>query len=424
MAGFVDTRILLAEIRAEEAAKAENEEPPPPSSLADYGLDDVGQSNGHTAEVGYTAGDRPAAASRFTPIAIDDVEPSEAPECLISGLVPVRGLMCVVGAPKSRKSYFTSDMFFSIARGIPYAGRPTLQGTVIYATGEGVAGFKRRLIAMRKHHEVEGQGVPFFMIENVPDLGSEKTDLHVLLQELDRFLIAKMLPKPRAIVFDTVARCMGEGDENAAKDMGRFVRRCGQIERHFDCLVAVVHHTGKDPARGGRGSNALNGAADVTMLVEKSEAYSTVRVEEMKDGLEGQEWRFQLVPYDLGATSDAPSATIGATTPCVVELLSEPALAQPRATKTAKPPSGVAGDLLKVIRRAIEEAGETNVGSAAVPNNVRAISRSTLKNYCVTMDWQQSDISPNVFRAMLSKTLSQLRARDRIGFDREWVWLI
>jgi hypothetical protein len=35
----------------------------------------------------------------------------------------------------------------------------------------------------------------------------------------------------------------------------------------------VVHHMGKDTNRGARGSNALNGAADVTMFVEKSEAY-------------------------------------------------------------------------------------------------------------------------------------------------------
>jgi AAA domain len=419
---FVDTRKLLAEVGAENLRQIPADEPPPPSGLADYGLpeaseiehqDGVARSNGHT-------GEPPA---RFAPIAIDDIESPETPEYLISGLVPVRGLICVVGAPKSRKSYFTSDMFFSVARGVPYGGRATLQGPVIYATGEGVAGFKRRLIAMRRHHGVEGQGIPFFMIENVPDLGSEKTDLHVLLHELDSFFAAKGLPPPRAIVLDTVARCMGEGDENAAKDMGRFVRRCGQIERHFDCLVAVVHHTGKDPTRGGRGSNSLNGGADVTMLVEKSEAYSTVRVEEMKDGLEGQEWRFRLVPYDESETWDTRHATAGATIPCVVELLSEPTLAQPRATKTTNPPSGVAGDLLKVIRRAIEEAGEISIGSAAVPNNVRTISRATLKRYCITMDWQNAEGAPHSFRTMLSKTLSQLRARDRISFDREWVWL-
>jgi hypothetical protein len=203
------------------------------------------------------------------------------------------------------------------------------------------------------------------------------------------------------------------------------VNRCAAIERHFECLVVVVHHVGKDPSRGGRGSNSLNGAADVTMIVEKTDAFSKVRIDEMKDGREGQEWTFRLVPYDLSATFEAgcapPSATSENST-CVVEILSEPGKAQPRATKKAAPPSGVAGDLLRIIRRAVDEAGTTSTDSAAVPNNARAVSRDDLKRFCVTMAWQD-EAEPNAFRAMLSKTMSQLRARGLIGFDKKWLWL-
>jgi RecA-family ATPase len=239
---------------------------------------------------------------RFVPVAIDDVSMSAEPPWLIEGLLPARGLACIVGPPKSGKSFLTSDMLCAVARGAPYAGRDTLSGPVIYLTGEGVSGFKRRLVATRRHLGIEGKGVPFFMIENVPDLGSEATDLPQLLAELDAFLAQACPQGLRAIVLDTLARCMGEADENSARDMGRFVNRCAAIERHFGCVVVVVHHVGKDPTRGGRGSNALNGAADVTMLVEKTDAYSKVRIEEMKDGREGQEWTFRLVPYDLSAT--------------------------------------------------------------------------------------------------------------------------
>jgi hypothetical protein len=188
--------------------------------------------------------------------------------------------------------------------------------------------------------------------------------------------------------------------------------------------VVVVHHVGKDPSRGGRGSNSLNGAADVTMLVEKTESFSTVRVEEMKDGPEGQEWRFRLVPYLLSETSDTPSVTSPEVTTCVVELLSEPTTPKPRETKKPKAPKGVTGDLLKVIRRGVEENGERNVESVAVPNNVRAVSRANLKRYCTTMDWQDAEGKPESFRVMLNKNLSALRSMDLIGFDREWVWLI
>jgi hypothetical protein len=361
---------------------------------------------------------------RFVPVAIDDVAISAEPAWLIDGLLPARGLACIVGPPKSGKSFLTSDMLCSVARGAPYAGRETLQGPVVYLTGEGVSGFKRRLVAMRRHLEIEGQGVPFFMIENVPDLGSEATDLPQLLAELDAFLAQACPEGPRAIALDTLARCMGEADENSARDMGRFVNRCAAIERHFGCVVVVVHHVGKDPTRGGRGSNSLNGAADVTLLVEKTDTYSKVRVEEMKDGREGQEWTFRLVPYDLSATfqaSCAPPAQPVENSTCVVEILSEPGKAQLSATKKSKPPSGVAGDLLKIIRRAVDEIGTTSPNSAAVPNNTRAVSRGDLKRYCKTMGWQD-ERENNSWRAVLSTTLSQLRNKGAIGFDSEWVW--
>jgi hypothetical protein len=361
---------------------------------------------------------------RFVPVAIDDVSMSAEPAWLIDRLLPARGLACIVGPPKSGKSFLTSDMLCAVARGVPYAGRETVPGPVIYLTGEGVSGFKRRLVAMRGHLGIEGQGVPFFMIENIPDLGSQATELPQLLAELDAFLAQACPEGPRAIVLDTLARCMGEGDESSARDMGRFVNRCSAIERHFGCVVVVVHHVGKDPSRGGRGSNSLNGAADVTMLVDKTESFSTVRVEEMKDGREGQEWRFRLVPYLLSETSDTPSETSPEVSTCVVELLSQPSVAKPRETKKPKAPKGVTGDLLKVIRRAVEETGERNVESVAVPNNVRAVSKANLKRYCTTMDWQDAEGKPDSFRVMLNKNLSALRSTDFIGFDRDWVWLI
>lgn len=361
---------------------------------------------------------------RFVPVAIDDVAISADPIWLIDGLLPARGLAFIVGPPKSGKSFLTSDMLCTVARGALYAGRPTLQGPVIYLTGEGVSGFKRRLVAMRQHLEIEGQGVPFFMIGNVPDLGSEATDLPQLIAELDAFIKAHAPDGVLAIALDTLARCMGAADENSARDMGRFIDRCGAIERHFKCLVAVVHHVGKNPERGGRGSNAQNGAADVTLVVEKMETHSKVRIEEFKDGREGQEWTFRLAPYDLSATfsdSCAPPPQHVENSTCVVEILSEPGKAQLSATKKSKPPSGVAGDLLRIIRKAVDEMGTASPDSAGVPNNTRAVTRDNLKRYCRTMGWQD-ERENNAFRAVLSTTLSQLRSRGAIGFDSNWVW--
>jgi hypothetical protein len=299
-------------IRAQARGDVLMNEAPPPAGPEDYGLPADSEP-----ELDRALAPSPGipGKARFVPVAIDDVAISADPIWLIDGLLPARGLAFIVGPPKSGKSFLTSDMLCSVARGALYAGRQTLQGPVVYLTGEGVKGFERRLIAMRQHLEIEGQGVPFFMVDRVPDLGSEATDLPQFIADLAAFIALHCPEGVKAIALDTLARCMGAADESSARDMGRFIERCAAIERHFKCLVVVVHHVGKDATRGGRGSNAQNGAADVTMLVEKFETHSKVRIEEFKDGREGQEWTFRLAPYDLSATfSDScapPSATCG-----------------------------------------------------------------------------------------------------------------
>jgi hypothetical protein len=358
----------------------------------------------------------------FRPVQIDDVTVTQSAAWLIHRVVPARGLFVIVGPPKSRKSFFASDVFFCVARGALYGGRATKQGPVFYLTGEGVTGFKRRCIALRRHNGVEGRGVPFFVIDQVPDLGSKATDVDQLLAQLDAFILERALPKPAAIVLDTLARCMGEGDENATADMGRFVQRCGVIEAHFECLVAVVHHTGKDPSKGSRGSNSLNGAADVTVTITKNDAYSTARIDEMKDGPEGQEWRFRLVPYDISETSGDASETENETSTCVVELLSQPTQAKPKTKPQPSSVKGVKGDLLNIIRKAIDEAGEPNSDCSDAPRSAKLITRKMLKSYCETMDWQDPINNADGFRSMMSKTLSSLRTDALIGFDKRYVW--
>lgn len=382
-------------------------DPPPAAGLDDYGL-------GSPA---------PTAVKNFRPTPIDGVTLTRLPAWVIHGLIPARGLVVIVGPPKSGKSFFATDMFLSVAREQSYGGRAVLPGSIFYCTGEGQSGAKRRLVAMRRNTGIEGKGVPFHLIENVPDLGSPATDVLQLIEEIESFVKSTGCPAPRAIILDTLARCMGAADENAAGDMGRVLDRCAMIEQRLGCVVVLVHHTGKDPARGARGSNALNGALDVLIVVEKHDCYSTAKIAEMKDGREGQEWRFRLVPFATSATSEDDPATTVEVATCVVELLSEPNAVQPKAQPQQRPVQGVAGDLLNVIRFAIEEAGTEAHGAKDIPKSVRAVSRKTLKAYCTTKGWQDHQ-GDNGIRAMLSKTLSQLRARKAIGFDKEWVWII
>jgi hypothetical protein len=127
------------------------------------------------------------------------------------------------------------------------------------------------------------------------------------------------------------------------------------------------------------------------------------------------------VPFEIEPES-ATNEAVAERTTCCVELLSEPSQAQQGATKRAREPSGVDGDLLKVIRRAVNESGELGIAGADAPAGARAVPVETVKTYCQTMAWQD-DKEGAAFRAVFSRSLSQLRAKDLIGRNRRAVWL-
>lgn len=55
---------------------------------------------------------------------------------------------------------------------------------------------------------------------------------------------------------------MGGGDENSAADMGAVITACDSIRERSSILVVLIHHTGKDTARGAHGHSSLKAASD------------------------------------------------------------------------------------------------------------------------------------------------------------------
>lgn len=55
------------------------------------------------------------------------------------------------------------------------------------------------------------------------------------------------------IVADTLSRIMGNGDENTAPDIADLVRNPDVLRRRAGSNIMLIHHSGKDAARGARG---------------------------------------------------------------------------------------------------------------------------------------------------------------------------
>jgi len=303
-----------------------------------------------------------------------------------------------------------------------WAGREVLKGAVAYISSEGVAGLRRRFVAMRRHYGVEGRGIPFCFIPVMPDLGHASGDADVLIATITRWLAAIGNPPLRAVAIDTLARAMNGADENATKDMGVLVANGEKIAAALGCIVVLVHHAGRASEGRSRGSNALDGAADCMWSIEKGEGQSRITLSAMKDGEDGVEWAFRLRPFYFEENRCPKQSE---TSTCTVEILTNPAPAKQSETgRNRKPLAPGPKMLLSIAKAAADEAGETVRGFPNLPPNVKAVTRELLKRYARTKGYFEDGRSDDANRSLLSRDLKRLKVDGYLGLTEQHLWII
>lgn len=210
---------------------------------------------------------------KFKLVKYSDIE-FKTPDYLIYGLMEVDSTVSIFSPPGEAKTFLAIDALCSVATGKDFHGRFTKQGPVIFVIGEGQNGIKRRCTAWSIRHQVSLDTAPIF-ISTMPTglCDAEQVD-HVI--EAAK-AVADEYGNPAMIVFDTVARNFGPGDENSTRDMTAFISGADKIRSAFKCCILLVHHSGHADRSRGRGSMALKGALDVEYRLEKDET-GVVRV--------------------------------------------------------------------------------------------------------------------------------------------------
>ncbi|MBQ1039298.1 AAA family ATPase [Micromonospora sp. C81] len=230
----------------------------------------------------------------------DGLDQIPDPEPLIEGLLDLDTLAWIIGRSGNGKTFVTIDICGSVTTGTPWHGHKSVQGKVVYIAAEGARGFKKRIRAWEKHHNLK-MGANLLVLPRP-----------VLINEAEWGALVEACRRigPVLIVLDTMARVSAGMEENSSKDMGILVHQAERLREACGACVSLVHHQGHK-GENGRGSSALIGAmnTEIRVSMDKKTRIVTVENSKQKDEAEGEDLRFLLAPVDLG--TDARGKPLG-----------------------------------------------------------------------------------------------------------------
>ncbi len=240
----------------------------------------------------------------------------EASDELIEGILTSGDGSIMYGDSNSGKTSIVIDMACSLARGVPWMGRETDKGGVLYLAAESPKSVRRRLQAYQKYHDVK---VPnFAIVKNPINLFADDADANKIIE------VIKILEKERNIkikwvIGDTLSRIISGGNENAGADMGKVIERFDKIRNEGNTHFTLIHHCGKNAANGARGWSGFRAAVDTEIEITESDKIHCAEITKQRDlDTKGIRIGFELKQVHLGLTKFKKEAT------CCIVLSSNP----------------------------------------------------------------------------------------------------
>ncbi len=209
---------------------------------------------------------------------------------LIDGLIEQSDLGLIFGASGGGKSFVVLDMAYCIAAGIPYHGRATKKTGVLYVCGEGHSGLQKRIKAI--HIDKGCTELPNIHITTVPAAFIDENSAIAIQNTI------KAIGNIGVVFVDTFHRNLGNGDENSAKDIAKFLQNIDLYLRSIGVAVIPVHHSGNDSNGRSRGSSSIRAAMDVEYEVKKDadNEIITVTNTKMKNFEQPKPFSFKFKP--------------------------------------------------------------------------------------------------------------------------------
>lgn len=284
----------------------------------------------------------------------DQVEPNLGNDYLVKHWL-FRNETCVLYGPTNvGKTFVVLNIAHHIASHTDWNGNRVMGGPVIYLASEGGRALMNRMVALPG-----GPSADFHLVTEAIDLFSDDIDVQAIVRLCHDILGVGV--SPALIVIDTLARSMGNADENTAKDMNVVYKRVDSIRRQTGASVLLVHHSGKDVDRGSRGSTSLPGAVDTVIVCGKKDGLRYIESDKQRNGENGLQAFFQLEPYVLGIDADGDEKTT-----CYAKFLEAEAAAGARKVKGKNQVK-----VLGLLEEFLSEAAELHCADPAYEAHVK-----------------------------------------------------
>jgi len=343
-----------------------------------------------------------------------DGDPTAEQVEIVEDLLTAGAMSCIYGDSNTGKSYLASHLCFCLVENRKFLGKRVRAGSAIYIAGEGASSIRQRVRAYKSHHGALLEN--FGLVETAINLLDADADLPALIA-----LIASAAQEigsaVQLVVIDTVARAMGDGDENSTADMGRLVAAGDRIREQTGAHVLFVHHSGKNQLLGARGSSALRAALDTEFATSKDEAAKlhTLEITKQRDlASVGLRLSGRFVPVELGLNQWGNPITA-----CIVEDAETP----PKRAREIRLPKG-SETAMETLRELAADSIQVSTETSVMPGGRRLVNVEKWRDRYYQRRGTTGDEPASTRRSEWNRAKKALIDAKTVGVwgENAWIW--
>lgn len=367
---------------------------------------------------------------------------TEEADFIVEDLIPEHELVIIMGDKQTGKSFVTSHIGFSIARGVPFFDRRILEPRpVIWCCYEGGGGARARMRAYSNYFDVQAE-LPFAALTEPFDLWEKEGNVEELIREVDGICKTQFAGKmPGVLIIDTHNAATTGASEIDSEVVSKIRDRYKAIMRALGCTVIIVGHSNAIGKHRGNGLLENNVPTVLTVSyktrLENRQAIQvkdndgrpvrTLHVKYQREGAAGGDFDFVLRGVETGIKNKFGRVR----TSCVV---TEPNWAEEpekgEDTRKSDNKSGfrltdIEDQFFKAFWKALHESGQEAPPELGLSRATKVVHRalvSKLYRQSVVPEDGSQPVSENTLKSRWNRSTGKLKKVGVIGFVEPYFW--